>query len=102
MPDQHELWVRIYPDNIAIHNDLFYSNWELSAVRASSVVRMLSDTGVAEARLSALGFGATQPITENNTELGRAKNRRVSIMILYDTPSQKDAALEITPKTIAK
>ncbi len=91
-----------HTDNIAIHNDLFYSNWELSAVRASSVVRMLSDTGVAEARLSALGFGATQPITENNTELGRAKNRRVSIMILYDTPNQKDAALEITPKTIAK
>ena len=91
-----------HTDNIAIHNDLFYSNWELSAVRASSVVRMLSDIGVAEARLSALGFGATQPITENNTELGRAKNRRVSIMILYASPNQNDAALEIIPKTITK
>ncbi len=91
-----------HTDNIAIHNDLFYSNWELSAVRASSVVRMLSDTGVAEARLSALGFGATQPITENNTELGRAKNRRVSIMILYESSNQKDPALEITPKTTTK
>ncbi|MDI1308034.1 MAG: flagellar motor protein MotD [Methylotenera sp.] len=91
-----------HTDNIAIHNDLFYSNWELSAVRASSVVRMLSDTGIAEARLSALGFGATQPITENSTELGRAKNRRVSIMVLSDLPNQKEAALEITPKTIAK
>jgi len=91
-----------HTDNIAIHNSLFYSNWELSAVRASSVVRMLSDTGVAEARLSALGFGATQPISENNTELGRAKNRRVSIMILYESSNQKDAALEIMPKTITK
>jgi chemotaxis protein MotB len=91
-----------HTDNIAIHNDLFYSNWELSAVRASSVVRMLSDTGVAESRLSALGFGSTQPITENNTEQGRAKNRRVSIMILYESPNQKEAALEITPQTIAK
>jgi chemotaxis protein MotB len=91
-----------HTDNIAIHNDLFYSNWELSAVRASSVVRMLSDTGVADTRLSALGFGATQPITENNTEQGRAKNRRVSIMILYDSSNQKDAALEISPKTIIK
>jgi len=63
---------------------------------------MLSDTGVAETRLSALGFGATQPITENNTEQGRAKNRRVSIMILYESPNQKEAALEITPQTIAK
>ena len=91
-----------HTDNIAIHNDLFYSNWELSAVRASSVVRMLSDTGIAEARLSALGFGSTQPVTENNTEQGRAKNRRVSIMILYGSQNQKDAALEITPKPVTK
>ena len=91
-----------HTDNIAIHNDLFYSNWELSAVRASSVVRMLSDTGIAEARLSALGFGSTQPVTENNTEQGRAKNRRVSIMILYGSQNQKDAALEITPKAVTK
>jgi chemotaxis protein MotB len=63
---------------------------------------MLSDSGIAESRLSALGFGATQPITENNNELGRAKNRRVSIMILYQTQNQEDSALEITPKVIAK
>lgn len=88
-----------HTDNIAIHNDVFYSNWELSAVRASSVVRMLSDTGIAEARLSALGFGATQPITENTSEAGRAKNRRVSIMILYESQNQRSAELEITPKT---
>jgi chemotaxis protein MotB len=91
-----------HTDNIAIHNDLFFSNWELSAVRASSVVRMLSDSGIAESRLSALGFGATQPISENNTELGRSKNRRVSIMILYQSQNQEDSALEITPKVIAK
>jgi chemotaxis protein MotB len=100
--NDRQIQVEGHTDNIAIHNNLFYSNWELSAVRASSVVRMLSNTGIAEARLSALGFGSAQPITENNTELGRAKNRRVSIMILYDSPNQKDAALEITPKTITK
>ena len=88
-----------HTDNIAIHNDVFYSNWELSAVRASSVVRMLSDTGIAETRLSALGFGATQPISENNTEAGRAKNRRVSIMILYESKNQKNAEIEIKQKT---
>ena len=88
-----------HTDNIAIHNDVFYSNWELSAVRASSVVRMLSDTGIAETRLSALGFGATQPISENNTETGRAKNRRVSIMILYESKNQKNAEIEIKQKT---
>jgi chemotaxis protein MotB len=91
-----------HTDNIAIHNEQFYSNWELSAVRASSVVRMLSDAGIAEARLSVLGFGATQPVTGNNTEQGRAKNRRVSIMILYDTQNQRDPALEIKPKISSK
>lgn len=91
-----------HTDNIAIHNALFFSNWELSAVRASSVVRMLSDAGIAEDRLSALGFGHTQPISGNDTELGRSKNRRVSIMILYqtkkDAQSQRYSALEINPK----
>ncbi len=91
-----------HTDNIAIHNDLFFSNWELSAIRASSVVRMLSDSGITDSRLSALGFGATQPITENDTELGRAKNRRVSIMILYQSQNQEDSALEISPKAISK
>ena len=68
-----------------MHSAAFYSNWELSAVRASSVVRMLNSYGIAENRLSATGFGATQPISENETAEGRAKNRRVSIMILYET-----------------
>jgi chemotaxis protein MotB len=94
-----------HTDNIAIHNATFYSNWELSAVRASSVVRMLSDAGITDSRLSALGFGSAQPITENETPLGRSKNRRVSIMILYETENQADSSLEIkqieiTPKQI--
>ncbi len=74
-----------HTDNSPMHSAAFYSNWELSAVRASSVVRMLNSFGIAENRLSATGFGATQPISENETAEGRAKNRRVSIMILYET-----------------
>ncbi len=89
-----------HTDNIAIHNATFFSNWELSAVRASSVVRMLSDTGISDSRLSALGFGSAQPISENETLLGRAKNRRVSIMILNETQNQADSSLEIKQKEI--
>ncbi len=74
-----------HTDNNAIHNAIFFSNWELSAVRASSVVRMLIETGIAENRLSATGFGSTRPINENDSELGRARNRRVSILILYES-----------------
>lgn len=89
-----------HTDNIPIHNATFFSNWELSAVRASSVVRILSETGVAENRLSALGFGSVQPVTENETPTGRGKNRRVSIMILYESMNQEDTSLEIMPTKV--
>lgn len=100
--NQRMIQVEGHTDNIAIHNDTFFSNWELSAVRASSIVRMLSEAGIADFRLSALGFGSTQPISENTTVLGRAKNRRVSIMILYEAQSeaqnQTGFNLEVTPQ----
>ena len=100
--NQRHIQVEGHTDNIAIHNATFFSNWELSAVRASSVVRMLSEIGIAENRLSALGFGAAQPITANETPAGRAKNRRVSIMILYESENQDNASLEIIPNNISK
>jgi chemotaxis protein MotB len=96
--NQRLIQVEGHTDSTPIHNATFYSNWELSAVRASSVVRMLSDAGIADNRLSALGFGSVQPISENDTPLGRAKNRRVSIMILYEQKNQEDSALEIMPQ----
>ena len=97
--NQRHIQVEGHTDNIAIHNATFFSNWELSATRASSVVRMLSDTGIAEKRLSALGFGSAQPISDNETAVGRARNRRVSIMILYETDNQDNASVEIIPDT---
>jgi len=98
--NNHAIQVEGHTDNLPIHNDKFYSNWELSAMRASSVVRMLQDSGLDEKRLSAVGFGASQPIEDNSTPLGRARNRRVSIMILYDSlmPNQTDVS-EIAPDT---
>jgi len=97
--NQHPIQVEGHTDNIPIHNDTFFSNWELSAVRASSVVRMLSGAGIADNRLSAIGFGASQPISENDTVPGRAKNRRVSIMILYATPETEDNTPNAEPQT---
>ncbi|MDO9232745.1 MAG: flagellar motor protein MotD [Methylotenera sp.] len=96
--NQRAIQVEGHTDNIPIHNDIFFSNWELSAVRASSVVRMLSSSGIADARLSALGFGASQPISENETPIGRAKNRRVSIMILYESQNRDDSSQIISPQ----
>lgn len=99
--NQRKIQVEGHTDNIPIHNAMFYSNWELSAVRASSVVRLLSYLGISEKRLSATGLGASQPISENETELGRAKNRRVSIIITYEVPTQEDTSNVITPSPTA-
>ena len=95
--NQRQIQVEGHTDNIEIHTPTFFSNWELSAVRASTVVRMLSAAGIQAQRLSALGFGSAQPVSDNETPYGRAKNRRVSIMILYTSQNQEDSALEITP-----
>lgn len=98
--NQRLIQVEGHTDNTPIHTQQFYSNWELSAVRASTVVRMLNAAGVEETRLSALGYGATQPISSSDTEFGRAKNRRVSIMILYETKNESQDTLEIKPQVV--
>ncbi|GAB2919458.1 OmpA family protein [Paraburkholderia jirisanensis] len=56
-------------------------NQTLSVNRAESVTSMLAQQGVAAQRLSATGMGANQPIADNNTEAGRAQNRRVEIYL---------------------
>ena len=71
-----------HTDDVPIRNAQFPSNWELSAGRASSVVRMLIAYGVPEQRLTAVGMAANQPVVANDTAEHRARNRRVSITIL--------------------
>jgi chemotaxis protein MotB len=75
-----------HTDTMPIRNSTFASNWELSAVRATSVVRLFADTGIAPARLYAIGREASQPIATNDTLEGRARNRRVELMILSGLP----------------
>ena len=75
-----------HTDNVPISNSAFASNWELSAVRATSVVRLLAENGIAPARLSAIGREASQPVASNDTAEGRARNRRVELMILSGMP----------------
>jgi len=78
-------YVRIegHTDDVPIKGGLFKTNWELSVVRATTVTRMLIDqANVNEARLSALGYGQNRPIAANTTEEGKAKNRRVDIVVM--------------------
>lgn len=58
------------------------SNWELSSARSLAVLHLLSDFGAPEMRFQVSGFAATMPIASDDTEEGRAYNRRVDIIIL--------------------
>ncbi len=70
-----------HTDNAPMHSPIFPSNWELSAARAAAVVRFFESRGIPGFRLQAVGYGDTRPISENFTEEGRRKNRRVEIVI---------------------
>jgi chemotaxis protein MotB len=70
-----------HTDDVPIDTVQFPSNWELSGGRASAVLRFLADHGLAGADLQATGYADTRPIESNDTEAGRAKNRRVEILI---------------------
>jgi chemotaxis protein MotB len=84
--DPHRIEVEGHTDDVPIASTVYPSNWELSAARASSVVRLFIDSGVAPARLSALGFAATRPVAANTDPVGQARNRRVAVMILAALP----------------
>lgn len=77
-----------HTDNQPINTRAFNSNWELSAIRATSVLNILLQKGISEDRLSATGFGSSRPLESNDTALGKAKNRRVSILLLRDSGQQ--------------
>lgn len=71
-----------HTDDIPIFTPQYPSNWELSTARASSVVRLFIDEGVAAERLRAVGLASFQPIVGNDTPEGRARNRRVTVTIV--------------------
>lgn len=73
-----------FTDDVPINNRRFSSNWELSAARSASVVKILAGNEVAPERLSAVGYGEFQPVASNSSADGRAQNRRVVLMIARD------------------
>ncbi|RKX91875.1 MAG: flagellar motor protein MotB [Spirochaetes bacterium] len=74
-----------HTDSIPTDPDsLFPTNWELSTARATNVLHYLVDFGVDETRFQVAGFADTRPLASNDTEEGRAYNRRVDIVILTE------------------
>jgi chemotaxis protein MotB len=74
-----------HTDSVPIKTSRFRSNWELSAARSIAVMELLASRfGVARERMSITGYADVAPIASNDTELGRAKNRRVDVVILNE------------------
>lgn len=70
-----------FTDNIPINSRQFPSNWELSTARAAAVVKLFVEEGLDPSRFAAIGYGEFQPLESNDTPEGRARNRRVVLMI---------------------
>ncbi|HEY2767739.1 MAG TPA: flagellar motor protein MotB [Solirubrobacteraceae bacterium] len=77
----HPIAVEGNTDDVPIQGGTFPSNWELSTARASGVVRFLISHEVDPQRLSATGYADLRPIASNATATGRARNRRVEIVL---------------------
>lgn len=80
-PYDNAIEVAGHTDDQPIASAQFKSNWELSTARASSIVRLLATNGVAPMRMAAVGYGEFRPIADNNSETGRAQNRRVALIV---------------------
>ncbi|WP_051261815.1 OmpA/MotB family protein [Desulfovibrio inopinatus] len=81
MTDKH-IYIVGHTDDVPIQTFRYPSNWELSCARAAAVIRYLLDTdNLDPAMFSAVGRSSYQPVSENDTPEGRARNRRVEIVI---------------------
>ncbi|MGA9286078.1 MAG: flagellar motor protein MotB [Solirubrobacteraceae bacterium] len=93
--ETHPISVEGNTDDVPIHSSLYPSNWQLSTARASSVVEFLIGHGIAAGRLTATGNADQKPVASEATEAGRARNRRVEIVLrrLYGSegPSQSSS-----------
>jgi chemotaxis protein MotB len=86
-----EIEVTGHSDNVQIANELYRSNWDLSAQRAVAVAEELRKArGFNEARMKVVGKASTQPIEADDTPQSRSKNRRVEISILQGKPKYSD------------
>ena len=91
--DNHVL-VEGHTDNVPINTATYPSNWELSSARAGAVVRFFERMALLPGRLQAAGFADTRPIDSNTSDSGRARNRRVEVIVASDADALKTRILE--------
>ncbi|SPO56658.1 Flagellar motor protein MotD [Pseudomonas sp. JV551A1] len=80
-PFANPVHVEGFTDNLPIRTAQYPTNWELSSARAASIVRLLAMEGVNPARMASVGYGEYQPVASNDNAEGRARNRRVVLVI---------------------
>ena len=86
----YEILVEGHTDNVPVRSRTFRSNWELSTARATVVVAYFVDQmGYAPTKVGAAGYGEHKPVAANDTPEGRARNRRVDIVV---SPPSQDTA----------
>ncbi len=78
---EYNINIKGHTDDIPISTHVFPSNWELSAIRATTVLKYLVSKGINPKRLTATGFGKVMPLVPNDSESNRAKNRRVEFVL---------------------
>jgi chemotaxis protein MotB len=77
-----------HTDSTPIHNSRFRSNWELSAARGIAMLELFATRfQIPRERMAIAGYADTAPVASNDTEQGRARNRRVDIVVLNETGS---------------
>lgn len=96
--DDYPVRIEGFTDNQAISGGEFDSNWELSAARAASVVKLFVEEGVKPHRLAALGYGEYQPVASNASAAGRERNRRVVIMISRTGKLRPELPVKVEPE----
>jgi chemotaxis protein MotB len=83
IPDRR-FQVEGHTDNVPINTKTYPSNWELASARAINVTKEMVAAGMPDKRVSAAAFAETRPTTSNDTEEGRAANRRIEIVLVPD------------------
>jgi chemotaxis protein MotB len=82
----YDIRIEGHTDNIPIHNPEFDSNWELSSARATRIARIfIAASDMAPDRISAAGYAEFHPIASNESDAGRAENRRVDLVVIPRT-----------------
>ena len=102
-PVDNYIRVRGYTDNEGIRNEMFRSNWELSVARATSVLVELESLGINPARMAIEGYEQYSPFVSNDTEQGRAENRKVVVALSkYGLPPKAPESSEQEPQNQAQ